>query len=265
MKPLLRWIYILVVLAIGTSLSIFLVGLATSHETAPQEEKAGADLFPDYVKMLNSYYEDYENRSGHFHVTAERHFLEMEKQEACLTCHSIWPHQKDRKTRAFNNQHSRYMTCMVCHLDEQPGREDGVVWWDFDVDNSITRQGPYGISRNNEGELSGVDNFITKIVPVMRDGNHETRVYTSYSTPGFVEYRKAVTEGVRVHADQVRADAEALVAKEAITCKGCHGEESDFPWVELGFTGDRLDEMINSAVVGMIENYDSFYFPPVFE
>jgi hypothetical protein len=265
MNKLVKILYGLAALALGVLLSVTLVRIAVSHDTAHEDSAEQSSLFPDYVKGLNEYYKSYENRRDHFHQTAERYFLPMDQQENCLTCHSLWPHQKDSRTRSFNNQHSRYMSCMVCHIDDQPGRAIGMEWYNFGVDNSITRQGPFGIERKASGELSGMDNFITKIVPVMIDGDISTRVYTPYNTPNYAQYRQEVDAGKTVDADEMRKVAEALVGDTALTCGSCHSEASQFPWEALRFAGDRLDEMTHSAVVGMVEKYESFYFPPVFE
>ena len=261
----LRILYGLVALTLGTFISVTLIKAVVSHDTPHESKTAPASQFPDYVEQLNSYYDSYENRQSHFHQTAKRFFLPMEKQENCLNCHSLWPHQKDVRTRAFNNQHSRYMSCMTCHLDEQTGRKVSFEWYNFGESNSITRQGPYGLTRNADAELTGADNFISKILPVIIDGDISTRLYTSYSTEEYVAYREAVDGGKPYDQNRLRATAEALVAEQALSCNSCHAEMSTFPWEKLGFKGDRLNEMRHSAVVGMVEKYESFYFPSVFE
>ncbi len=265
MKKMLKALYGLVLLALGIYFSVFLVKIAVSHDTDHETQATSESKFPDYVEQINSYYDSYDNRKDHFHQTEKRYFLPMADQENCLSCHSLWPHQKDVRTRAFNNQHSSYLSCMVCHIDEQPGRPVSFEWYNFGVDNSITRKGPFGVARKADGSLSASDNFITKIIPVISDGDVKTRLFTTYDTPMYAEYRQAVDAGNVVDEQKVRQEAEALVGEAATTCGMCHAEASDFPWAALGFGGDRLDEMRHSAVVGMIEKYESFYFPPVFE
>ena len=265
MSTLLKVLYGLAILGLGALISIYLVSIAVSHDSHLEEESSEIPLFPDYVSQLNTYYDNYDNQSSHFHVNKERYFLPMEDQENCLTCHSLWPHKADVRTRAFNNQHSRYMSCMVCHLDEQPGRPITMEWYDFGVDNSITRQGPYGVGRDDDGTLKGEDNYISKIVPVVVDGDIRTRIYTTYNTLAYVKFREDVMTGDDSQKDKLRKETEALLSKEPATCGWCHSESSTFPWEMLKFKGDRLDEMQHSAVVGMVEKYESFYFPPVFE
>lgn len=265
MKTLLKILYGFLALGLGTFISVTLIKAVVSHDTPHETEVLTESRFPDYVEQLNTYYESYENRKDHFHQTEERYFLPMDEQENCLNCHSLWPHNKDARTRAFNNQHSRYMSCMVCHIDDKPGRPVKYQWYDFNVDNSITRQGPFGVTRDADGELSGADNFISKIVPVIMDGAIQTRLYTPYSNPLFVTYREAVDAGKFVDETETREAAEALVGEQGITCSTCHSQSSTFPWESLEFKGERLNEMRHSAVVGMVEKYESFYFPPVFE
>jgi DNA-directed RNA polymerase subunit M/transcription elongation factor TFIIS len=265
MKTMLKILYGFLALALGTFVSVTLIKAVVSHDTPHGTEVISESRFPDYVQQLNTYYDSYDNRRSHFHQTRERYLLPMSQQENCLNCHSIWPHKKDLRTRAFNNQHSRYMSCMGCHIDEMPGRPIKFEWFDFGVDNSITRQGPFGLTRDAKAQLSGDENFISKIIPVIYDGNIQSRVFTPYSTEQMIEYRKAVDAGSLVDEIQVRKEAEALVGEKALTCSKCHSESSSFPWETLGFTGERLNEMRHSAVVGMVEKYESFYFPPVFE
>lgn len=265
MSKLLKILYGFAALGLGVLLSVYLVSIAVSHDSKIEEVSTEVPLFPDYVTQMNTYYNDYENQRTHFHQTEERIFLPMEDQENCLTCHSLWPHKADVRTRAFNNQHSRYMSCMTCHLADQPGRPVTMEWYDFGVDNSITRQGPYGVGRDDDGALKGENNYISKIVPVVVDGDIRTRVYTSYNTPAYVKFREDVMAGDDSQKDKLRKETEILLSKEPVTCGYCHSETSSFPWVELKFRGDRLDEMRHSAVVGMVEKYESFYFPQVFE
>ncbi len=265
MKKALKLLYGLAALILGIFVSVTLIKAVVSHDTPRETEVLFDSRFPDYVEQLNSYYDSYENRQGHFHQTRERYLLPMDLQENCLNCHSLWPHEKDLRTRAFNNQHSRYMTCLGCHIDEKPGRPVKFEWYDFGEDNSITRQGAFGLTRDVDGKLSGADNFISNILPVIYDGDIKTRLYTPYSSEQMIEYRNSVNAGKYVDEMKIRAEAEALVGKQASTCSTCHSESSSFPWEALGFKGERLNEMRHSAVVGMVEKYESFYFPPVFE
>ena len=84
---------------------------------------------------------------------------------------------------------------MSCHIDDKPGRPVTFDWYDFGVDNSITRQGPFGLMRDVDGQLSGNDNFISKIVPVIYDGSIQSRIFTPYSTEKLMEYRNSVDAG----------------------------------------------------------------------
>lgn len=265
MNKFLKILYGLGLLTLGIWISVSLIKIAVSHDMPHDVEILSDSRFPDYTEQLNTYYDSFENRKDHFHQTSKRVFLPMEKQENCLNCHSLWPHEKDVRTRAFNNQHSRYLSCMVCHIDETPGRPVTFEWYAFGEDNSITRQGSFGLTRDGAGELSGADNFISKIIPAILDGSTKTRLFTPYSAPHYVDYRESVDAGKYVDELKIRTEAEALVAERAATCSVCHSESSSFPWESLGFQGDRLNEMRHSAVVGMVEKYESFYFPPVFE
>ncbi|MCF7904371.1 MAG: hypothetical protein K9M49_04370, partial [Candidatus Marinimicrobia bacterium] len=198
MKNIFKYLYGLGALVIGIVLSVWIVGNAVSHDTEVEQVAMDAGEFPDYVEMLNNYYTNFDNRSDHFHQTSERHFLPMDEQENCLTCHSIWPHKKEKRTRAFYNQHSRFMTCMVCHMEQEPGRKLTYRWYDFGVDNSLTRNGPYGLVKIGDDDVSGAENFISKITPLVVDGSLNTRVYTPYNTPMYEAYREAVLNGETV-------------------------------------------------------------------
>lgn len=264
MKTLLKILYGLLVLALGSAISWYLVVVVNMPKEKPTAATLRADsIFVDFVKRNDTWYENFRNQETHFHGQHGHHLLPIERQSSCLTCHDMYPHKKDRKRRAFNNQHGHFMTCMTCHLDPGTRGGAGYMWSDFGERNSVVEAGPYGLRRDGGGELENPGNLISRIVPVLRKGVETSAIFTPYDDPRHVAFRKAVTLGQAPDREAFRRDAEDKVGEPALGCRDCHATGTSFPFAELGFSAKRVEELTQSSVVGMIEDYDSFQFPVV--
>jgi hypothetical protein len=261
-KTLLKILYALSAVALGALVSVWLVHMAVSDHAAPVERSVDHVVFVDHIAMMKTWFEDFRNRETHFHDRCDRVFLPIEEQESCLTCHSPIAHTKDERRRAFNNQHFHFMSCLVCHLDEERKQYLDYEWTSFGNDNSITQAGPYGLTRDGEGGLSGSKNFITKIVPVLNTGGRAV-IYTPYYDERYQSFRQDMVSGLEIDEDEFREFAEIQVGKKALTCLDCHAEDTEFPFAKLGFSVKRVHELTHSAAVGMVEDYDVFHFPVV--
>lgn len=263
MKTLIRIIYALTLLTIGSLVSWYLVGLANSNHSRETPTPVAETMFVDHIAQLESYFDDFKHREQHFHATTERVYLPLDQQSSCLTCHTLFPHDKDPRRRAFNNQHTHFLSCLACHLKPELVEHAVFRWTDFGEKNSITRQGGYGLNRDGEGRLSGSNNFISRIVPVLFEENSSATIFTPYGDRRHKAYREDLIRGKDVDKEAFRAMAEENVGPRALGCRDCHSVESDFPWSKLGFDKSRVEELTESSVVGMVEDYEGpFYFPP---
>lgn len=263
MRALLRILYGLLALAVGALISWFLVVYVNEpHERDVLEVRADS-VFVDYVARQETWYADFRHQETHFHGVQGHHLLPIERQSSCLTCHDLYPHSEDRKRRAFNNQHGHFMTCLACHLEPGLRASAGYSWSSFDEVNSVTEAGPYGLRRDGAGRLENAGNLITRIVPVLRKGVEGSAIFTPYDDPRHVRFRAETVAGREPDREAFRRESEEKVGGPAMGCRDCHSAEATFPWTELGFVPGRVEELVQSSVVGMIEDYETFQFPVV--
>ncbi len=255
LKHLFKIMYAFILLAIGTATSVYFVRLAIASGHEPEIHKTES-MFVDYVHKVETHYDSYKNMESHFHASLDDEIGVMEHQSNCLACHSLFPHEKNKNIRAFNNQHSRYMTCLACHSNANEYK-----WSDFGIDNSITRAGFYGLELLETGVLSGAENYISKIVP-LKDND---ALFQAYGDKSFQkELSRIDSIGDKTYLS-LREKTEKHVSKKAQTCADCHSNSTEFPWDELGFSEDRVQEMKNNPVVNMLTKYDVFHFPLIYE
>jgi len=256
-----RVAYGLLVLAVGTALASWLVMWTNAPHKHEAEKEAPRRVFKDHIRQLETWFEDYRSQEQHYHGIQLHGLLPLEQQEACLTCHPLFPHAKDPKRRAFYNQHSHFLSCLACHQNAEMRSRTRLAWTDFEVKNSITSQGPYGLERLENGNLSGAGNFISRIVPSLQAAEGATLLFTPYNDKRYRDFRADAVGGLEIDEAQFREFAEEHVGTDPLTCLACHAPDSPFPWAGLGFGETRIHELTHSAAVGMVENYQPFHFP----
>jgi|GEM_PF-313839 len=260
-KTLGRVAYGLAAVAVGSAISYWLVEMANSPHKVHEEQEQARRHFTDHVQQLEAWFEDFRNQEQHFHNIEVHGLLPLGQQEACLTCHPLFPHTRDPKRRAFYNQHSHFMSCLACHLDEGMRGRTTLEWTSFGTENSVTAKGPYGLERLENGSLTGRENFINRIVPVLTAAGGKTLLFTPYDDQRYKQFRADAMSGLEIDEPQFREFAEEHVGKTPTACLGCHTPEAAFPWAALGFSQGRIHELTHSAAVGMVENYEPFHFP----
>jgi hypothetical protein len=262
MKTLLRVFYVLALFSAGCWLAVRIIILA-NQPPAPPAPAGPRRLAPEAspVAAIEDWLRDTRHQARHFHQTMHHDFPRPETLSACLSCHHPLPHRRDRARRSFNNQHSRFMTCMVCHLAPEQRARASFRWSSFDVELPLEGSLPYGVHRDAAGRLSGQDNLVTRIVPVLAQGGKELAIFTSYMDDEHLDFRRARARGA---ADTLafRRKAEALVGAPALGCRDCHSKGGAMPWAALGFDPARVEELANSSAVEMVEAGE-FHFTPI--
>jgi len=251
-KTIFKLLYALILVGIGASISIYFVSLANSKHDNTESKFVKESFFPNYIDNTQNNYSSFKNMESHFHTYTPQKMSEIESQTICLNCHSPFPHEKDIKVRAFNNQHYKYLTCESCHTNG-----NDFEWFDFEIDNSITRIDNYGleINKNNSNNI----NYISKISQKNINNN-----FIKYNDPSIQKLKTSIKSKNDDNYNKLRAVAEKNLTT-AKTCNDCHNKNSEFPWVKLGFSPDKINQMKNNSIVNMITKYDTFHFPPIFE
>jgi hypothetical protein len=246
MKKILIFLYSILLLTIGTSISVYFVSIANSSHPKVEKNKLTSTIFPNYIKIVENSYESFNEMSTHFHSYSANQMTNIENHSNCLNCHSPFPHEKDIKHRTFNNQHFRFLSCETCHISNSD-----LKWFNFGIDNSVTKIEKYGI---NENSIITKENFISKITPVVS----QFKYYNSYN-----DKDKIISKDSPEYHN-FRENSEENLSK-AKTCMDCHQPNSDFPWSKLGFSPEKIENMENNVIVNMVTKYETFHFPKIYE
>lgn len=216
---------------------------------------------PEPPKLLAQISEERASeRARRFHNPPEQVLATMGEKNVCFFCHGDFPHSKEPLVRTLLNMHSQFMGCMTCHVDPEqiPGQELTFRWVNY---SGIEVTGkPFGTDIDPDtGDLIRTDDYYSKIVPYRGEELLEI-------TPDVPEAK----DFAEVHAQLSDADRELvkkrfhkLVADEGPFCDRCHTQETDsyLPFRQLGFADQRIDDLTNLNILGMIEKYEEFYLP----
>ena len=203
----------------------------------------------------------------HFHNVRENDNINDGKKQACFYCHGDYPHSKTRMIRTLLNMHTQFIGCMTCHTDEDKVPEDSYsfAWLNF---SGIDVSGPhFGTSIDPDtGFLVKTDDYFSKIV-VYADVNGKTTLMEA------IEDKPEVQEFLKVKDQLSDSDKEAMkkrihkvVRRKGRFCDRCHApeEKSFLPLRELGFSDQRIFDVTNLNIIGIVKKYKQFYLPNLF-
>lgn len=202
----------------------------------------------------------------HFHSVVEHPSVPNDKQPVCFICHSDYPHRTNKKVRALLNIHTQFLVCETCHIRPKPGRRIVYQWYNPLSDNP---QGPfYGTGYQPETDmLVQGDGGLTKIAPY----------YTSETTGelnlAILERDAPLARDYMKVRDRLRPEQrEGLKNKfhgdikaKNFECKECHSEQGLLNFKQLGFSNIRIANLLSLEVVGIMDKYEDFYLPKLFE
>jgi len=196
--------------------------------------------------------------------------IESDVVSICVTCHGAVPHDASMEIRSFLNMHAFYIGCETCHMypqDDEPPLD--FRWYDkldgktvpnptklVDIENSFTNMEGF------ESKYVTYGNYGAKIGPGKTvDGNFEflKRGNMMNYVLGYLEQQLLLSESQQSQAKSViHRDINA----EPIECEACHNNTQEYiPFAQLGYPPRRVEELTNTAVVGMIKKYEEFWIP----
>jgi hypothetical protein len=163
------------------------------------------------------------------------------------------------------NLHTEFMTCHSCHLKVAETEEVRFGWIEPRTLKSKTEF--YGVQTNSFSELlSHKGNAPAKLTP-FRKINGVWKPITSekdvYSAIRYIEENENNPPEVNREIEDTLHQGTEL--KEFIRCSRCHSERGILNFTELGFEPERVQQLQKMEIGGMITNYDTFYFPELFE
>jgi Pyruvate/2-oxoacid:ferredoxin oxidoreductase delta subunit len=199
-----------------------------------------------------------------FHRIADAPPLPEALQSTCFICHSYLPHNKTKKIRAMLNMHTNYLACETCHLEK---KDEGTVVYRWYSPVEKDPKGPFfGTAYDPEtGELVMTHDYFSKIAPFYEENGKLTPILHMQNAPmarDYVRIRDQLTpeqrEGVtkRFHVD--------ILAKGP-DCHTCHSTKSILDFKALGFSPNRIVDIEQLNIKGIITKYDEFYLPDLFK
>jgi hypothetical protein len=224
-------------------------------QAALEEQKKTATTNLGYMVVEEQYVQ------GHFHHVGMT--VEPDDTNLCIRCHGGVPHDKAKAIRAFLNMHAFYVACETCHMLPKEGNDQWVFRW-YDKSSGDTIGNPPGLTTIDK---SMYGNYGAKVSPgrIREDGNFS--FLNDAKERAFVE--KYLKEKDRLGATQQSKMKKVIhrnVSDEPLLCDGCHTSDKDklyLPFADLGYPKRRLEDLIGTEVVGMVEKYQEFYMPKV--
>lgn len=203
---------------------------------------------------------------GRFHHIG----FEMEQDNAsnCVLCHGNVPHDKSKEVRSFLNMHAFYTACETCHIRPENKNEKIEFRW-YDKNTGKRTENPVALVEIEKAyaHIDGASyptygNYGAKIAPGVIEGGG-FRFLHSNNDKAFVERYLAEEKLLsQKQKSQMKKLMHSGINEEPIECDQCHQEKNSYiPFAELGYPPRRVDELINTSVVGMIDKYKEFYIP----
>jgi hypothetical protein len=197
----------------------------------------------------------------HFHIT-DKYVERLDvKQQICDLCHGAYAHGKEKKVRALLNLHTGFMACTVCHVRKDGSEGQGGATLSTEI-NSFT-----WVDRDT-GEFKPLvtgeyGKYSEMIYPVMAAGQGIRRIYKPMADSAAQRFLEGKPEWTEKQLGDAVIKLHEGISKEAVTCTDCHKKDGYIDFAALGYSKQRVDHLISNEVVGMIENYKTFYLPSV--
>jgi hypothetical protein len=185
---------------------------------------------------------------GHFHHIDMT--VQPDRRSQCVTCHGDLPHDKVPEVRAFWNMHTFLLACETCHV-RLPAAASGDDYRWYDLESGALIDDPAVGTRPVP--------YTAKIVPMERVDGSLRRVDSQERLDRAAAF--AEEEGT---LSQEREDAEIdglheHLAEEPHVCDDCHGAEPLLPLEDLGYPQNRIESILGTEVIDMLEEYKTFY------
>lgn len=203
-------------------------------------------------------------RMRHFHNVPHQNYADLGKKNVCFQCHGDYPHSKEPMIRTLMNMHTQFIGCMTCHADPRKIPEESLSfeWLNF---SGINTTGPhFGTDIDPKtGYLIETDDYHSKIV-VYANTNGEKQLLE------MPEDRPEVQEFLAIRDKLSSKDKEAIkkrfhkpVMPKGRFCTRCHAteKESYLPFKQLGFSEERINDLTNLNIIGLVQKYKKFYMP----
>lgn len=204
----------------------------------------------------------------HFHNEPVEDLINLGQKAVCLSCHGDYPHSKEPMIRTLMNMHTQFIGCMTCHNDAKKIDQESLsfAWLNFSG-IEVTGQ-PYGIDVDpNTGYLQETDDYYSKIVAYSETESGKQLLEIPETDPKAQEYLTIRDQLSDTDQEAVKKLFHKLASPKGRECSLCHTQEKDsyLPFRALGFSEQRIDDITNLNIIGIVEKYKKFYLPNLFK
>lgn len=218
----------------------------------------------DTAKLLDELAaEKAEENARHFHNPSTAMALEGDKS-VCYYCHGDFPHFEQRMVRTLLNMHTQFIGCMTCHVDPNKIDEHSIQlkWLNF---SGIDVTGPhFGTDYDPDtGFLIPTDDLYSKIVPYLQEGGVEKLLEITEKDPIAIDFVEVQDKLQGQNRELVKKSFHRNVSPKGRFCTKCHTEreKSYMPFRKLGFSQERVNELLSLNIIGLVQKYKKFYMP----
>jgi len=200
----------------------------------------------------------------HFHNITSFPQLPENIRPVCFICHSDFPHSKSKKIRALLNMHTQYFVCETCHIKEKEGAKIVYQWYNPLNDKP---SGPFfGTSYDPEtGNIAKVKDLLSKIAPYFKTGNTIESAIQVQDAPLAQDYMKVRDKLTPEQRDGVKNKFHVNIKPKGYECNDCHAKDSILDFKKLGFAENRIVDLEELNIKGLITKYKNFYLPNLFK
>ena len=199
----------------------------------------------------------------HFHMIDAYVERPDTKPPVCIDCHGMYAHGKEKKVRAFLNMHAGYISCTVCHVRKDvSGTEGGGIPKNETIEFLWVDRETGAFSNAVKGAYG---KYPARIFPVIDSSRGPQRIYTPITEQAaqtFLDTKPGLTPE---QLEAARLKLHEAITKEPVTCVDCHKKDGYLEFTKLGFPKRRVDYLVSSEFVGMIDKYKTFYLPSVID
>jgi hypothetical protein len=200
----------------------------------------------------------------HFHNIVASPQVPENLRPVCYICHSDYPHGKNKKVRSLLNMHTQYFECETCHIKEKEGAVIVYKWRNPLNDNP---RGPFfGTSYNPEtGNIVEVEDLTSKMAPYFKSGDKLESAIQAQEAPLAQDYMRVRDQLTPEQRDGVKNKFHVNIKPKGHECNKCHVKEGVLDFKQLEFTENRIVDLEQLNIKGMITKYEDFYLPNLFK
>ena len=162
------------------------------------------------------------------------------------------------------NMHTQWFVCETCHIKEEEGAKIIYKWYNPLKDNP---KGPFfGTSYDPEtGNLEKVDDLISRMAPYFKIGDHIELAIQVQDAPLAKDYMRVRDQLTPEQRDGVKNKFHVNIKPKGHECNACHAKDSILDFKKLGFADNRIVDLEELNIKGLITKYKNFYLPNLFK